>query len=125
MAQSVAKIVRYVGGRDVWGGHGAFFGNYTGPASYVNSGTFATSGETIAGIGGADGKSASQLPLRTIDSIQDANSVSGLYQIRFYPTAAGPTNVWSAHWFVISTGAEVANGVSLAAETAIVMGVGG
>jgi hypothetical protein len=125
MAQTFAKLTKYAGGRDVWGGHGVMFANYTGPASYVNSATFSTSGEIIDSIGGLSELGAANTFMRSIDAIPDVNSVSGTYRIAFVPTAAGPCKRWNAHWYVISTGAEVANGVDLHTEKAIVMIIGG
>jgi hypothetical protein len=124
MAQTYATLTRYAGGRDVWGGHGVVFMNYTGPALYTNSGVFSTSGEIIDAIGGPTQQGASPLPLRNIDSIPDVNSVSGLYYIKFFPSAKGPTRRWLAHWYTTSW-VEVANAVVLSAESAIVMLVGG
>jgi hypothetical protein len=132
MAQTYAKLLKYAGGRDVWGGHGVHFAQYQGNASYVNSGTFATSGEIIDSIGGQTELGAANTPLRGIDAIPDVNTVSGTYLIRFFPQAAGSAGKpfgrprrWFAHWYVISTGAEVANAVDLHTEFALVMLIGG
>lgn len=58
-----------------------------------------------------------------------AETLSKTYRVEFYPTSvgqirAGATNLpgnaqvagWTARWFVVSTGAEVANAVNLSAE---------
>lgn len=124
MAQTFASLTKYAGGRDVWGGHGVFFANYVGNASYVNSGTFATSGEIIDSIGALTELGAANTPLRNIDSIPDVHTVSGLYNIKFFPATKGPTKRWFAHWYTAAD-VEVANGVSLVAEVAIVTIVGG
>jgi hypothetical protein len=126
MAQTFAKLTKYAGSRDVWGGHGVVWMNYTGVSSYVNSGTFATSGEIIDAFGGPSQLVASSVPLRNIDAIPNVQTVSGLYEIRFFPSALGPTRRWLAHWYtIISAGVEVSNAVSLSAESAIVMVIGG
>lgn len=85
--------------------------DHQGPASYNNTGTFATSGETITaislGFGGLDTLGASGL------------SASGLYTAMVFLVNAGNANaVKSAviHWFVQATGAEVANAVNLSGE---------
>jgi hypothetical protein len=124
MAQSIAKLVRYAGGRDVWGGHGVFFANYTGPASYVNSGVFSTSGEIIDSIGALTELGAANTPLRGIDSIPEVQTVSGTYYIKFLPSSTGPCKRWFAHWFTTSW-VEVTNATVLSAESAIVMIIGG
>jgi hypothetical protein len=130
MAQTFAKLTKYAGGRDVWGGHGVFFATYTGPASYVNSGTFATSGEIIDSVGALTELGAANTPMRGIDAIPTIQTVSGTYEIKFFPTASGagatPSKRWVAHWYtIISAGVEVANTTNLSAETAIVMIIGG
>jgi len=133
MAQTFAQLKKYAGGRDVWGGHGVFFAQYQGPASYVNSGTFGTSGEIIDSVGALSQVGAANTPMRGIDAIPNIQTVSGLYEIRFFPNAAGaagkpfgPPKRWFAHWYtIISAGVEVANAVNLSAEFAIVMIVGG
>jgi hypothetical protein len=124
MAQTYANLSRYSGGRDVWGGHGVVFMNYTGPSSYVNSGVFATSGEIIDSIGGLSGLGASQVPLRNIDSMPNVQTTDGLYLIKFFPSTKGPSRRWIAHWYTTSE-VEVGNGVNLSGSTAIVMVIGG
>lgn len=52
-----------------------------------------------------------------IDAMVSATTVSATYYVRFYPSATGTTRAsWVAKWYVISTGAEVANAVNLSAE---------
>lgn len=132
MAQTYAKLKKYAGGRDVWGGRGVFFAQYQGPASYVNSATYATSGEIIDSVGALTELGAANTPLRGIEAIPHTVTVSGTYLIRFSPNAVGaagtplgPPKRWFAHWYVISTGAEVANAVDLHTEVALVMIIGG
>lgn len=131
MAQTFAKLLKYPGGRDVWGGHGVFLAQYQGPASYVNSGTFGTSGEIIDAVGALTELGAANTPLRGIDAIPNVQSVSGTYTIRFFPNAAGaagkpfgPPKRWFAHWYS-QAGTEVTNATDLSAEFAIVMIIGG
>ena len=125
MAQTQAKLTKWPGSRDVWGGHGVFLANYKGSSSYVNSATFATSGDLIDAIGGLTEVASANTPLRTIDFIPPSLAISGTYLIRYAPTAAEPVKRWLAHWYVIATGAEVANGVDLSAEKAIILIIGG
>lgn len=132
MAQTFAKIRKIPGAPDVWGTHGVFVGQYQGNASYVNSGTFSTSGEIIDSIGGLTELGAAQTTLRNIMAIPNIQSVSGTYTIRFFPSAAGsativpsgPPRRWFAHWYT-QAGVEVANAVNLSAEFAIIMVIGG
>jgi len=52
-----------------------------------------------------------------LDTVFQAMSVSKTYEVRFYPASTGTSRAaWTAKWYVISTGAEVANGVNLSAE---------
>lgn len=117
MAATIAKLANYAGSRDVWGGHGVIFLNYTGPSAYANPG-----GDEIDSVGAPSGN---QTGLRNIDSVFPAVSVSGTYFIIAGPSSIGPTKTWNLHWYVGTTGAEVANGVDLSAETAIIGVVGG
>ena len=117
MSATKAKLVRYAGGQDVWGGHGVKFFNYTGPSSYANPG-----GDEVDSIGTANGN---QTGLRNIDAIFGAVTVSGTYRVQGGPNAKGPTGTWLLYWFVNSTGLPVANGVDLSGETTIIGIVGG
>lgn len=85
--------------------------DHQGPASYNNTGTFSTSGETLTAIslafGGFDTLGANGL------------SASGLYTCLVQLVNSGNANaVPSAriYWFVQSTGAQVANAVNLSGE---------
>lgn len=74
----------------------------TGPASYNQT----TGDAVVAPIG------------EYIDAMFEAMSVSKTYKILFYPSAVGSTRAsWVAKWYVISTGAEVANAVNLSGES--------
>jgi hypothetical protein len=82
-----------------------------GPASYVNTGTFATSGDVLY---------ASDFGLGGFEVVQaDALSSDGLnFGWIFLPgqsTSVGGNAVPTAviHWYVLATNAEVANGVAL------------
>ena len=91
-----ALYPEYVGRR------GIFVGTATGPASY-NTTTF-------------DPVSVALNPYY-IDAIPgQVTSVSGNYSVQFHPTGTGTRQTWVAVWFVVSTGAQVANAVNLSAE---------
>lgn len=88
----------------------AFAGFGSGPASYV------TGGDPIA-IPGFQ---------YYIDAIfGGVLSVSGTYEARPIPSAGGPRSNWKLKYFVVSTGAEVANAVNLSAEVFQVGGLCG
>jgi hypothetical protein len=95
----------------------AFVGYGSGPASYVNTATFKTSGDPVL------------LPRydNYIDSLNgDYLSVSGNYLVRFVGSAVGARATWVAHWYPIATpGTEVANAVNLSAEQVQFGGFGG
>jgi len=111
-----ANLAKYPGSRDVWGGHGAIFLNYTGPASYDQA------GDQIQSVSASAG---SQTGLRNIDAVIVGMTVSGTYYLKAQPTGVGPVKTWNIHWYVSATNAEVAGGVNLSAETSIVTVVGG
>lgn len=126
MPQTNAKLTKYAGGRDVWGGHGIFIVNYTGPASYFNGGGAGNlNGEIIDSIGGLTQIAAANTPLRNIDAIIPSNSVSGTFRVEPEPSAVGPVKRWFMRWFVIATAVEVANAFNLSAETVILTIIGG
>ena len=132
MAQTFAKLRKIPGAPDVWGGHGVFVAQYQGNASYVNSGTFGTSGEIIDSIGALTLLGSANTNLRNILAIPNIQTVSGTYTIRFFPNAAGSSTVvpsgppkrWFAHWYS-QAGTEVSNATNLSAEFAIIMIIGG
>jgi hypothetical protein len=93
------------------GGKNAMCWDHPGPASYVNSGTYSTSGETInaidLGLGGFDGVWAA------------GDSADGLYFVVLIPKNGGDGNAipsYTVHWFVRASGAEVANTTNLSAS---------
>lgn len=90
--------------------------DHDGPASYNNTGTFTTSGETLnatdLGYGGfefVDEISLSSDQLNTVLIALPGLSTSGNFG------DARPTTV--IHWFVQATGAEVANTVNLSGKS--------
>jgi len=80
-----------------------------GPSSYVNTSTFATSGDPFGtnalGFG------------RYIDIVFEAMSISGTYIVRGVPAATGNRSLWNLHWFTASSGTEVSNTTNLSAES--------
>ena len=83
--------------------------DHCGPASYNNTGTYATSGETLLANGGG-------LNFGGFDFVRAMDSSDGLYFAVIVPNLGGDANSMKSvviHWFVRSTGAEVANGVNL------------
>jgi hypothetical protein len=131
MATNVAKLTKYAGGRDVWGGHGVFFCYYTGQASYQGG---AGGGDLVFGFGGQTAGSpelaAANCPLRNIDCIPAVVDTSGTYRIEGGPfggtaSVGAPPKVWALRWIVISTGAEVANTFNLSAAFAVLTIIGG
>lgn len=98
------------GQRDVFGGKQFGSPDYAGPTSYNNTGTGSTSGDSI---------SPSQLGFFNIILTPLTSGTldqSGTYFIRWQPQQNGDTP-WKIRWFVVSTGAEVANGVNLSTFT--------
>ena len=105
-------IIRlYKGYPDRVGRRLVFAGSGIGPASYSQA-----TGDVIQPF-------AFQNYIDSIDS--GIQSVSGTFVAYARPSAAGPRQTWSLHYFVVSTGAEVANAVNLSAETFVVSGFGG
>lgn len=86
----------------------AFFG--TGPAAYANP-----AGDALSG------------PFSEyLDYVAPAMSVSKTYEVNMVPNTVGTTRAaWVAKWYVVSTGAEVANGVNLSAESVQFMALAG
>lgn len=118
-----ANLVRYKGGRDVWGGHGVMFFQYNGPASYSGGAGNGDEVDDASSSGPGQG-----VPLRGIDMIDGGVTVSGTFSVIAGPLVAplngGPSR-WAFRWFVIATGAEVANAVNLSAEIVVVQIIGG
>lgn len=88
----------------------------TGPTAYVNTGTFSTSGQVLSA------------PLFALLSIKfalcEALDSTGTYIVRVVQTLRGTTPSFTAHWYVLSTGAEVANNTNLSTSTARFVAVG-
>lgn len=92
------------------GKRSALVGSGTGPASYVT---------------GGDPISLSEFNWY-VDWLANSVSLDGTYEICPVPATAGqPRAGWKAIWFVKSTGAQVAPGVNLSAETVQLGGFGG
>jgi hypothetical protein len=87
-----------------------------GPASYVNTGTFATSGQPINasdfGWGGFDFVMA----MPSSDGLDIGYVASG--------TSGSSFTTFNLHWFVIATGAEVTNTTNLSTKTIRLLLVG-
>ena len=84
---------------DLIGRRQAFVGYGAGPASYSQ-----TTGDVLAGPGYD----------KYYDIVNDTpQDPTGTYFAKARPSAVGPRATWSLHWFVVSTGAEVANDVNL------------
>lgn len=118
MGQTVAKLVRYAGGQDVWGGHAVKMFNYTGPTSY-DGGTGAQ-GDRVDCVGVAN-----QTGLRNIDNIIGGVSLSGTYLIVAQPVTAGPTKQYLLRWFTMQGMTEVSDSTNLSGESAIITVIGG
>lgn len=102
---------------DVFGGHMFNTIDYTGPASYTNTGVGATSGDSPLShrMFGFE---------NTIECIIDVSiDQTGTYFAQDQPVNNGVTS-WRLRWFVLSTGAEVANGVNLSGITIKVAAIG-
>jgi hypothetical protein len=93
---------------DFIGRRQAFVGVATGPTSYSQ-----TTGDPV---------SLSNTRLYLDAPTGTDLSVSGNYSLSYQPLTTGPRNKWIARWYVASTGAQVANGVNLSAETTVVAG---
>ena len=85
-----------------------FYGN--GPKSYANPG-----GDPLSG------------PFSEyIDYVAPTMSVSKTYEINFFPSTVGTTRAtWTAKWYVVSTGAEVAGATDLSGESIQFMALAG
>jgi hypothetical protein len=94
---------------DLVGKREIFCFNVKGPKPYVNTATFATSGDPVPvnALGYQD----------YIDVIFSAVSISGTYIVRGVPTTVGPRPSWNLHWYTESSGTEVSNGTDLSAES--------
>lgn len=95
-----------IGQRKLWIG----FNNGGGPTSYSQ-----TTGDAVVGPTG-----------EYFDYFAPTMTVSKTYEVRFFPSAQNTTRAsWTAKWYVISTGLEVANGVNLSAELIQTLAIGG
>jgi hypothetical protein len=94
--------------------------DHDGPASYVNTGTFATSGETInAADFGLGGFELVQIDALSSDGLNIAYAVLTNQSNSNTPQGTGANAVPNMviHWFVFATNTEVANGVNLSGKS--------
>src|ERR1700677_4545758 len=88
-----------------------FCGYGTGPSSYSQ-----TTGDALT-IPGYE---------TYIDDVfPTAQDPTGTYYAQPRPSAVGARSTWSLHWFVVATGAEVANAVNLSTYSLQVSAFGG
>lgn len=84
---------------DLIGRRQAFAGSGAGPASYSQ-----TTGDVLASPGYD----------KYYDCVNNTpQDPTGTYYAQARPSAVGARATWSLHWFVVATGAEVANAVNL------------
>lgn len=103
----------------------AFVGYGNGPASYVNSGTFSTSGDPV---NAPNYTTPSTVGFGQYIDLISGNYITtdGTYIVRFTSTGVGNRQTWVAHWYPISTaGTETANGVNLSTKQVQFGGFGG
>jgi hypothetical protein len=133
VATTIAKLTKYAGGRDVWGGHGTFHCFYTGPTSYQGG---VGGGDLVVAFGGQTAGSpeliASNCPLRNIDCIPAVVDSSGTFRVEAGPLGGvnpsfpnAPPKIWALRWITISTGAEVANTTNQSTFFAVLTIIGG
>lgn len=96
-----------IGRRAAWVGVG------NGPASYVGGNT--PTDQILVGVFQFQ-----------IDSVTDISiSASGTYYAVAQPSVAGVRATWNLRYFTTATGAEVANGTNLSAQSFVISGFGG
>lgn len=96
---------------DMIGRRRTFCGYGAGPSSYSQ-----TTGDPVSVIGYET----------YFDIVHDTpQDPTGTYYAQARPSAVGPRATWSLHWFVVSTGAEVANAVNLSTYSLQVDGLMG
>lgn len=103
---------------DVWGKHGAWSGDHTGPASYTTGGE--TLGQASNSYGGVN-----QFGLRNIDNVVGSVSDSGTYYVLPQFTGTGTRTQFKLLWFVVASGAQVGAAVNLSTETVRLLIIGG
>lgn len=103
-------ITPYHGYPDRIGKRFAFAGSGIGPASYSQT---TLDPVTLSGF------------QTQIDVLHRARTVSGLYDVVPIPSVGALRATWKLRWYVVSTGAEVANAVNLSGETVVMAGLGG
>ena len=107
---------KYISGfPDVFGGNLFNTIDYSGPTSYNNTGTPATSGDSMdPNFFGFH--NTIEIP------VGDVSDQSGVYTVKWMPQNNGVT-AWKLRWFTIG-GSEVANGVNLSAFTVKLAAIG-
>lgn len=106
---SVGTAKQINGFADVFGGKNFNTVDYSGPTSYNNTGTPATSGDTL------DPKAFGSFN-DIIAVIGTSLDQTGVYIVRAQPVNNGVT-AWKLRWFAVSGGAEVSNAVNLSTFT--------
>ena len=106
---SFGTAKQIAGFADVFGGKNFNTVDYSGPTSYNNTGTPATSGDTL------DPKAFGAFN-DIIMVIGESMDQSGVYLVRAMPVNNGVT-AWKLRWFTASSGTEVANAVNLSTFT--------
>lgn len=102
------KLTLFKGYPDLIGRRQAFCGSGPGPSSYSQA-----TGDPLS-------LTAYE---RYFDCVNETpQDPTGTYFAQARPTLAGARATWSLHWYVVSTGAEVANGVNLSTFNVIVSG---
>lgn len=96
---------------DLIGRRQAFCGSGAGPSSYSQ-----TTGDVVAVTGYE----------KYFDIVHNTpQDPTGTYYAQARPSAVGPRATWSLHWFVVSTGAEVADSTDLSTYSLQVDGLMG
>ena len=112
---SVGAVTQTFGFPDIFGGKMFNTIDYAGPTSYNNTGTPATSGDTMSHrMFGFE---------NTVETfIGESLDQTGTYFVKAQPNNSGVTT-WRLRWFT-TAGTEVANGVNLSAYTVKLSAIG-
>lgn len=113
---SVGSAIYTNGQADIFGGRQFNCIDYKGPTSYNNTGVGATSGDSLSHRMFGFENTIQAIICVTIDQ-------TGTYEAIQQPDRTGVTG-WHLRWFVVSTGAEVANGVNLSAVIVKIAAIG-
>lgn len=94
--------------------------DHDGPSSYTNSGVFSTSGETLnasdIGLGGLEMVNAGMLSSDGLNFVQITPTNQSTSTTAVGTGGNALTSV-KIHWYVLASGAEVANGTNLSAKS--------